>query len=147
MMREEVQRSMTDASHQEMNSNYATAAGRRTEFLVNSFRAIHNDEHYEEIINNGKKKLILRFLLTPSEIIAENNQVKGMKFDQNKLVGGMDEQKAVKMDELPSVTLDADIIIKSIGYRTTPMEGVPYDEKRGTIPHEFGCIIDENKKP
>jgi hypothetical protein len=40
MVRDEVQRSMTDASQQEMNSTYARAVGRRTEFLLKSFRAI-----------------------------------------------------------------------------------------------------------
>ena len=147
MMRDEVQRSMTDASHAEMNSNYARAVGRRTEFLLKNFRAIHNEEHYQEILNNGKKKLILRFLMTPKEFVVENDSVKGMVFDQNRLEGGMDEQKAVISEELPTVSLDADIVIKSIGYRTTAMQGVPYDEKRGTIPHEFGCVVDSDKTP
>lgn len=40
MMKDEVQRSMTEASEQEMRSNYARAVGRRTEFLLKSFRAI-----------------------------------------------------------------------------------------------------------
>ena len=34
MMRDEVQRSMTAASDAELNSNYARAVGRRTEFLL-----------------------------------------------------------------------------------------------------------------
>jgi hypothetical protein len=46
MMKDEVQRSMTEASEQEMRSNYARAVGRRTEFLLKSFRAIQNEEHY-----------------------------------------------------------------------------------------------------
>ena len=75
MMKDEVQRSMTDASEQEMRSNYARAVGRRTEFMLKSFRAIQNMEHYEEIIKNGKKKLILRFLLSPSKIIVEENKL------------------------------------------------------------------------
>jgi hypothetical protein len=58
---------MTDASNNEMRSNYARAVGRRTEFMLKSFRAIQNEEHYQEILENGKKKLILRFLLSPKE--------------------------------------------------------------------------------
>ena len=65
MMRDEVQRSMTAASDAEMHSNYARAVGRRTEFLLQNFRAIQDEEHYEEVLNNGNKKLILRFLLSP----------------------------------------------------------------------------------
>ena len=63
---------MTDASEQEMRSNYARAVGRRTEFMLKSFRAIQNEEHYQEILNNGKKKLILRFLLSPDKILVDN---------------------------------------------------------------------------
>ena len=71
---------MTDASEQEMNSNYARAVGRRTEFLLKSFRAIHNDEHYQEVINNGKKKLILRFLNTPKELKVKDNKIDSILF-------------------------------------------------------------------
>jgi len=40
MMKDEVQRSMTDASHNEMTSDYGRAIGRRTEFLLKHFKAI-----------------------------------------------------------------------------------------------------------
>lgn len=53
MMKDEVQRSMTEASDLEMNANYARAVGRRTEFLLKHFRAIQNEEHYQEVLNNG----------------------------------------------------------------------------------------------
>lgn len=46
MIKDEVQRSMTEASDAEIHSNYARLVGRRTEFLLKSFRAIQNDEHY-----------------------------------------------------------------------------------------------------
>ena len=46
MFKDEVQRSMTLASEQEMRSNYARAVGRRTELLLKEFKAIENEEHY-----------------------------------------------------------------------------------------------------
>lgn len=92
MMRSEVQNSMTEASEAEMNSNYARAVGRRTEFLLKSFRAIQDEDHYEEIINNGKKKLILRFLLSPISFqIDGKNNVQSVLCSQNKLEGAMNE--------------------------------------------------------
>lgn len=85
MMKDEVQRSMTFASENEMRSTYARAVGRRTEFMLKSFRAIQNEEHYQEVINNGKKKLILRFLKDPKEFCVdpETNHVKSMIFGEN----------------------------------------------------------------
>ena len=50
MIKDEVQRSMTDASEAEMNSNYARAVGRRTEFLLKNFRAIHSEDHLQELL-------------------------------------------------------------------------------------------------
>ena len=35
-----------------------------------------------------------------------------------------------------------DVLIKSIGYRSLEMSGVPFDHKRSVIPHEFGCVKD-----
>lgn len=71
---------MTIASEQEMRSNYARAVGRRTEFLLKEFKAIENDEHYQEILENGKKKLILRYLLAPKEFIVNQGKVEAMRF-------------------------------------------------------------------
>lgn len=149
-MKDEVFRSMTDASDMEMNSTYARAVGRRTEFLLKNFRAINNDDHYQEVLNNGKKKLILRFLLSPNKLNLKedgSNEVGSVEFQPQQLVGGVNEQRAIVDESKPMVTIDSSIVIKSIGYATLPLEGVPYNEKTKTIPHEFGCVIDENKKP
>lgn len=45
------------------------------------------------------------------------------------------------------VALDTDIMIKSIGYASTPMAGVPFNQRSKTIPHDFGCVLDEENKP
>ena len=60
---------MTLASREEMNQNYARMIGRKTEFLLKEFRAIQSEEHYSEVLKNGKKKLILRFLATPEDVV------------------------------------------------------------------------------
>ena len=135
---------MTVASETEMTSDYSRAVGRRTEFLLRNFRAIQNEEHYQEVLNNGNRKLILRFLLGPEGFIVDsNNKVQGMKFVQNKLIGKVNEQRAIPDEALPDlVTIDSDIVIKSVGYKTLPMAGVPYNEKKFTVPHEFGCVVD-----
>lgn len=66
-----------------------------------------------------------------------------MKFSNHKLIGAMNEQKAVPDEELTDlVTIESDIVIKSIGYKTLPIAGVPFDHRKHTVPHEFGCVID-----
>lgn len=88
MIKDEVQRSMTEASDLEMNASYARAVGRRTEFLLKNFKAIQSEEHYQEVLSNGQRKLILRFLLSPSEIkIKESGKIDSMIFEPQRLLG------------------------------------------------------------
>ena len=83
---------MTDSSQGEITSDVGRAIGRRTEFLLKHFRAIQDEDHYNEILENGKKKLILRYLMNPAEILADDNgRVSGMLFNQMKLDGPMME--------------------------------------------------------
>jgi hypothetical protein len=71
------------ASEQEMRSNYARAVGRRTEFMLKEFRAIQSEEHYQELLENGKKKLILRFLQSPDEFkVNAESKLEGVSFVQ-----------------------------------------------------------------
>ena len=46
------------------------------------------------------------------------------------------------MDEPVLKDYKCDVLVKSIGYRSQRMSGVPFDEKRAVIPHEFGCVLD-----
>lgn len=99
------------------------------------------------MLANGKKKLILRYLLTPQEFITneEGTKLQGMAFSQNKLEGAMNEQRAVGDESLGPVNIDADIVIKSIGYKSLPVTGVPFDHRKSIIPHDFGCVADPEK--
>jgi ferredoxin--NADP+ reductase len=39
------------------------------------------------------------------------------------------------------------IVFRSIGYRGIPLEGLPFDESAGTIPHDGGRILDDAGAP
>ena len=136
MMRDEVERSMTAASDAELHSNFRRAVGRRTEFLLKTFRAVQNEDHYQELLENGKKKLILRFLLNPKEFIVDSgNKVRGLRLANHKLIGAMNEQRAVPDESMPELrTIESDNVIKSIGYKTVPIAGVPFDHKKHIVP-------------
>ena len=38
--------------------------------------------------------------------------------------------------------LKCDAFIKSVGYKSVRIPGLPWDEKKNTIPHSYGCIQD-----
>ena len=48
---------------------------------------------------------------------------------------------------MPAVSIESDLLIKSIGYASVPMAGVPFDERSKTIPNEFGSVLGEDGKP
>ena len=62
-----------------------------------------------------------------------------------KLVGEVEHQQAVD-SELPDDPvlnmLECDALIKSIGYKSLQIEGVPFDTRKSVIPHEYGCVKD-----
>ena len=50
---------------------------------------------------------------------------------------------AVSEDEAVLRDYKCDVLVKSIGYKSIEMEGVPFDARRNVIPHEFGCVKDQ----
>lgn len=43
-------------------------------------------------------------------------------------------------DDSPLKDYKCDVLVKSIGYKSLQMDGVPFDHRRNVIPHEFGCV-------
>lgn len=82
MYKPEIEASMNDEDVESMKNNRAVQ--RRTEFLLNTFKAIENEEHLQDVLNNGKRKLILRFFMSPEEVLTnEDNELMGMKFSRH----------------------------------------------------------------
>jgi NADPH-dependent glutamate synthase beta subunit-like oxidoreductase len=62
-----------------------------------------------------------------------------------KLVGETERQRAIESDLPDSPVysqLECDVLVKSIGYKSLELEGVPFDRKTNTIPNSFGCVVD-----
>jgi ferredoxin--NADP+ reductase len=86
------------------------------------------------------KRILLRFLVSPVEISGEG-RVEAVTICRNRLerddIGAL---RSVPMDERE--TVEAGLVFRSIGYRGVPVPGVPFDERRGTIPNESGRVVD-----
>lgn len=92
---------------------------------------------------DGKKKLHIRFLLSPVSIDAgADGRVSSVTFEKNKLVRREDGGIAA----VPSggtETITAGIVFRSVGYRGVALKGVPFDEKAGIIPNDSGRVLDK----
>ncbi len=86
------------------------------------------------------RKLALRFLLSPLEIVSgARGEVTAVRLARNRLVfDGAGDVRAVATDA--TETIAAGLVFRSVGYRGVALRDLPFDERRGTIPHERGRV-------
>lgn len=83
----------------------------------------------------------LSFLTSPVEILADDNGwVRGVRVRRNRLEpDGEWPPRPVATDETWEIACEA--VFRSVGYRGVAVPGVPFDEKRATIPNDQGRVL------
>ena len=90
----------------------------------------------------GKRRtLTIRFLVSPLELVGnEAGQVVGLRVVRNQLVtdgrGGLRAEATDQSELLP-----VGLVFRSVGYHGIPLEGLPFDQKRGVVPNERGRVL------
>ena len=87
------------------------------------------------------RRLVLRFLVSPTELLGRDHHVHGMRLVRNRLeatsAGTLVARATGEVEELP-----AGLVFRSVGYRGVPLPGVPFNEKWGVILNEKGRVLD-----
>lgn len=97
---------------------------------------------YSNHTKTKEKALTIRFLLSPTEIISdENGKVKAIKLVKNSLSRSDDGSLRPKATENHEI-LDIDMVFRSIGYHGIPLPEIPFKESWGIIPNKDGRITD-----
>jgi ferredoxin--NADP+ reductase len=73
--------------------------------------------------------------------ILGEEKVEAIEVVRNELVDG----RAVATDE--HETIPCGIVFRSVGYRGTPIEGIPFDEGSCTVPNDGGRVLDADGAP
>ncbi|MCW2938686.1 MAG: FAD-dependent pyridine nucleotide-disulfide oxidoreductase [Actinomycetia bacterium] len=76
----------------------------------------------------------LRFWLAPAEIIG-NGRVEGLRLERTTL---SEAGRVLGTGEYE--TLPVGMVLRSVGYQSVPLAGVPFDVRSSTIPHEHGRV-------
>lgn len=97
-------------------------------------------EFSERPASGKSRKCFFRFLLSPVELLGKDKLEK-IVFETNTLQGDPFKQSAVGTGEKQE--LEAGIMFRSIGYRGVPIEGVPFDERRGVFPNDNGRVTED----
>ncbi len=88
-----------------------------------------------------RKRIVLRFLTSPVEIRGEG-KVESIVIGRNELVDEGGTLRARDTGEREE--LECGLVLRSVGYTGVPIEGVPFDEKRGLILNEGGRVLDSH---
>jgi ferredoxin/flavodoxin---NADP+ reductase len=87
-----------------------------------------------------RKRVVLRFLLSPTELIGDSVGVRGVVLARNALQAAEDGRlRAVPTGETESI--EAGLVMRAIGYRGIALPGVAFDERSATIPNENGRVV------
>jgi ferredoxin--NADP+ reductase len=88
-----------------------------------------------------RKRIVLRFLASPIEIQGDG-KVEKMIIGRNELVdqdGTLRAKDTGARDEI-----ECGLVLRSVGYTGIPLEGVPFDDKKGTILNDGGRVLDSH---
>lgn len=89
---------------------------------------------------NSGKRLVLRFLTSPLEILG-HTRVEGLRIGDNRLVADANGQ--VRAEAIgTSSTLETGLVLRSVGYRGRATPGLPFDDNRGVLPNQHGRVTD-----
>ena len=89
--------------------------------------------------HDGQRRIVLRFLASPAELVGRRGRITGMRVERNELVvdayGGIRSKGTGQFD-----LIEAGLVVRSIGYRTVPVEGVPFDPATSTVSNVAGQV-------
>ena len=90
---------------------------------------------YADVAPKGaKRRIVFRFRTSPIEIKGDG-KVESIVLGRNELVaddsGWVSAKDTGEREEVP-----AQLVVRAVGYRGVATPGLPFDEKKGTIPHD-----------
>jgi ferredoxin--NADP+ reductase len=90
--------------------------------------------------HTAARRIILRFLASPVELVGAGGRLTALTVERNELV--VDPYGALRSKGTGQLeTIPAGLVLRSIGYRTVPIEGVPFDHATSTINNVAGQVV------
>ncbi|OKL49677.1 pyridine nucleotide-disulfide oxidoreductase [Boudabousia liubingyangii] len=117
-------------------SQAAIKASNQTKMVVKTltnYAMVPPEEH------TASRRIHIHMFHSPAEILAdENGNVRALKTERTELDGTGNVKGTGEFVETP-----VQAVYRAIGYFSSPVEGLPFDNKRGVIPSVFGRVTDE----
>ena len=82
----------------------------------------------------NRRRLFIRFWLRPTELHGPS-QVSGLTVERTRL-----DENGKFVGTGSYETLDAQLVLRSVGYQSVPLLGVPFDDRSSTVPNTGGRV-------
>jgi ferredoxin/flavodoxin---NADP+ reductase len=86
------------------------------------------------------RHLRLRFWLRPVEITG-TERVQALTVERTRMTSDGAIEGTGQLE-----TIDAQMVLRSVGYRSVPLDGVPFDDRTHTVPSNCGRVLDADGK-
>ncbi|NEA85399.1 NADP oxidoreductase, partial [Streptomyces sp. SID14436] len=87
---------------------------------------------------DARRRIRLRFYLRPVEVLARDGRAAGVRFERTVPDGRGGVTGTGRFEDI-----GAQLVLRSVGYRGVPLEGLPFDPASGTVPHRAGRVLRE----
>lgn len=87
---------------------------------------------------DARRRIRLRFYLRPVEVLARDGRAAGVRFERTVPDGLGGVTGTGRFEDI-----GAQLVLRSVGYRGVPLEGLPFDPASGTVPHRAGRVLRE----
>ncbi|GAA0919369.1 FAD-dependent oxidoreductase [Streptomyces thermoalcalitolerans] len=84
----------------------------------------------------GSRRIRLRFFLRPAELLAVDGRVGAVRLERTVPDGHGGVTGTGRYEDIA-----AQLVLRSVGYRGVPLEGLPFDTGTGTVPHRAGRVL------
>ncbi len=94
----------------------------------------------------ARRRIELRFLTSPVEIRGDG-RVETVDVRRNEIVRGDDGTLRARAVDGPVETIEAGLVLRSVGYRAVPLPDVPFDERAFVLPNRAGRALTPDGEP
>ncbi|GHG49229.1 FAD-dependent oxidoreductase [Streptomyces griseocarneus] len=85
------------------------------------------------------RRIRLRFFLRPVALLGDD-AVRAVRFERTAL-----DERGTPVGTGDFEEIEAQLVLRSVGYRGVPIPGLPFDAERGTVPHDRGRVLREGE--
>jgi ferredoxin--NADP+ reductase len=87
-------------------------------------------------VQGKERRIHLRFFLRPVELLERDGRVGAVRFERTVPDGDGGVRGTGTYEEI-----EAQLVLRAVGYRGVPLPGLPFAAERGTVPHAAGRIL------